>query len=213
MTPKGYVLIMTVQVNPTVRNERENPRRLHRDSGEAPMAGGETSSTTNADTAFRTTPLETNSTGMKYRLSRTRSGTRTGMGSTSRRWPPWWHHGRRDWSSPIRRSRESTTKKRAREVRAAHRESGEDVRGVQEGSEGVWQCTTVAGERKRAWVSEIRAIRYQNKEMRAPTVLVSHGEAHGCVGDFDLAPEQWIVGRRCELRCGQRKGREGGVRL
>lgn len=69
MTPKGYVLILAVRVDPTVRNEGENPYRLHSGSDEPTMAGSDLNTTANADTMFLTTLLETNSTEMKHRLS------------------------------------------------------------------------------------------------------------------------------------------------
>ena len=75
MTPKGYVLILAVRVDPTAMNEVENPCCLHTGSDEPTMAAGEPNTMANADTAFRTTSLKTNSTEMKHRLSRTQWGT------------------------------------------------------------------------------------------------------------------------------------------
>ena len=69
MTLKGYVLILAVHVNPTARNEQDNPRHLHCVSSEPAMASGEPSATTNAGMAFRTTPDQIEHIEMKYRLS------------------------------------------------------------------------------------------------------------------------------------------------
>lgn len=57
------------------RDERENPQRLHSGSSEPTMAGDEPSAMANTGTAFRTIPIETKHTEMKYRLTRTQWDT------------------------------------------------------------------------------------------------------------------------------------------
>ena len=67
--PKGYVLIATVQVNPTARNEGENPCHLHGGFGEHAMADGEPSTMANTDMAFKATSFVTKSTEAKHGIS------------------------------------------------------------------------------------------------------------------------------------------------
>jgi hypothetical protein len=52
--------------------KREDPHHLHSDDGKPAMAGGEPSSTANADMAFPTTIFQTKSTRMTSKTMRTR---------------------------------------------------------------------------------------------------------------------------------------------
>lgn len=62
------------------------------------------------------------------------------------------------------------------------------------------------------WVSVIPCDGLPNEEMRAPTVVVSHDGASGCVVDAVVAPERLDYGDSVSSGVDGEKGREGGAR-
>ena len=91
-----------------------------------------------------------------------------------------------DWCSPIRCSSALFDEIGARGERAAHRESDEGGRGVQEGSKGMGRQRRWLEREDKAWVRGNPSDGcFQNGELRVPTVVGKHDGTPGDVSDED----------------------------